>query len=139
MYMNVIDNKYKDIINLPHHVSKRHPQMSMEDRAAQFGAFAALTGFEDEIEETGRLTDKKINLDEEQKNIINMKLEALKEKMKLKPKISISYFIPDSKKDGGKYVTKVGIAYKIDEFKKILLLEDKTQIYIPEIIEILFI
>ena len=130
--------KYEDIINLPHHVSKKHPQMTMESRAAQFAPFAALVGYEDAVKETARLTKKRIELNEEEKNILDMKLQMLKEQMHVQiyPEISVIYFVPDSKKDGGKYIKISGTIKKIDEYKQLLILDDKTQIPINEIINI---
>ena len=130
--------KYEDIINLPHHISKKHPQMTMESRAAQFAPFAALVGYEDAVEETARLTTKRIELNEEEKNILDMKLQMLKEQMHVQiyPEISIMYFVPDLKKDGGKYIKISGTIKKIDEYKQLLILDDKTQIPISEIISI---
>ena len=130
--------KYEDIINLPHHISKKHPQMTMESRAAQFAPFAALVGYEDAVEETARLTTKRIELNEEEKNILDMKLQMLKEQMHVQiyPEISIMYFVPDLKNEGGKYIKISGTIKKIDEYKQLLILDDKTQIPISEIISI---
>ena len=130
--------KYEDIINLPHHISKKHPQMTMESRAAQFAPFAALVGYEDAVEETARLTTKRIELNEEEKNILDMKLQMLKEQMHVQiyPEISVMYFVPDLKKEGGKYIKISGTIKKIDEYKQLLILDDKTQIPINEIINI---
>ena len=130
--------KYEDIIKLPHHVSKKYPQMTMESRAAQFAPFAALVGYEDAVKETARLTKKRIELNEEEKNILDMKLQMLKEQMHVQiyPEISVIYFVPDSKKDGGKYIKISGTIKKIDEYKQLLILDDKTQIPINEIINI---
>lgn len=129
-------NKYDDIINLPHHISKKHPRMSLEDRSAQFASFAALTGYEDAINETSRITNDRIELDEELKLILNRKLQEIKKKINKKNNITITYFIPDSKKTGGRYVTTRGIVKKIDEYKRIIILEDKKEILISSIIEI---
>ena len=129
-------DKYNDIINMPHHVSKKHPQMSIKNRAAQFGAFAALNGFEDEIEEEGRLTDKKIELTEQTKEIINNKLTIIQNKILMKPKVRIIYFIPDEKKNGGKYLTITGNIEKIDKDNNVIILDNKTKIKTSEIIDI---
>lgn len=129
-------NKYGDIINLPHHISKKHPRMSLEDRSAQFASFAALTGYEDIINETARITNAKIELDEESKLTLNRKIQEIKKKINEKLNITITYFIPDLKKTGGEYVEINGIVKKIDEYKKILILEDKTEILISNIVEI---
>ena len=130
--------KYDDIINLPHHISKKHPQMSIYERAAQFAPFAALVGYEDAVEETARITDKRIELNEEEKNILDMKLQMLKEQMNVQiyPNITIMYFIPDLKKDGGKYIRILGTIKKIDEIKNLIILDDKTEIPIRDIINI---
>jgi len=137
--MNFYNNngKYDDIINLPHHVSEKHPPMSLEARSAQFAPFAALTGYDDVIKETSRLTNKKIELDEEQKIILNGKLKIIKEQISIKPKITVTYFIPDLKKDGGNYVTVTGNVRKVDDYMNLIILEDRTEIPISEIIEII--
>lgn len=129
--------KYDDIINLPHHVSKKHPRLSMEQRATQFAPFAALTGFGDAINETSRITENRIELDDEEKLKIDNILQKLMDKISNKPKVTITYFIPDLRKTGGEYKTKIGNLKKIDEYKQLLVLEDKTEIPIKEIIEIL--
>ena len=130
--------KYDDIINLPNYISKKHPQMSMEERAAQFAPFAALVGYEDAVEETARITTKRIELNEEEKNILDMKLQMLNEQMQVQihPNITIMYFVPDLKKDGGKYIKISGIVKRIDEYKQLIILDDKTEISINEIISI---
>ena len=95
---------YSDIINLSRPVSKR-PRMTLEQRSAQFAPFAALTGYEGQVKETARLTNKKIEINEELKEILNKKIQLIQKKIKEQPQIEITYFIPDSKKDGGKYET----------------------------------
>lgn len=129
--------KYEDIINLPHHVSKKHPRMSLEARSAQFAPFAALTGYDEAINETARLTSQRIEIDEELKEILDKKLLLIKEQIYTKPNITVTYFVPDSKKDGGEYVTVTGKVLKIDEYKQKIILENKTEIPISEIIEII--
>ena len=130
--------KYDDIIKLSHHVSKKHPQMSMEERAAQFAPFAALVGYEDAVEETARITTKRIELNEEEKNILDMKLQILNEQIRIQiyPNVTIMYFVPDLKKDGGKYIKISGTVKKIEEYKQLIILDDKTEIQINEIISI---
>lgn len=134
--MNEEINKYEDIINFPHHVSKRHPQMSMEARAAQFAPFAALTGYSDAIKETGRLTEERIEIDEELKTIIDCKLQIIQDKIQLKPKVTITYFLPDNKKSGGEYLTIVGNVKNIDMYNQVIKFTDNTIIPIDEIIEV---
>lgn len=130
------NQKYEDIINLPHHVSKKHPKMSLEGRSAQFAPFAALNGYDELIKETARDTNQRIEINEEQKSIINEKLLLIKEQLHTKPNIIVTYFIPDSKKDGGEYITITGKIIKIDEYKQRLILDNKIEIPISEIIEI---
>lgn len=90
-------DQYDDIINLPHHVSKTRPQMSMVDRAAQFSPFAALTGYDAAIKETGRLTDEKVNLSEEEKEALDRKQQILMEWLGDHPALTITFFVPDEK------------------------------------------
>lgn len=130
------DRQYDDIIKLPHHVSKKHPQMSLYARSAQFAPFAALTGYEDLVKETSRETGQRIELDEEIKSILDSKLQILIEQFNQKPEVSFTYFIPDAKKDGGAYITVTGIIKKIDMYEQIIYLSDGTQISINEIIDI---
>lgn len=126
---------YSDIINLSRPVSKR-PRMSLEQRSAQFAPFAALTGYEGQVKETARLTNKKIEINEELKEILSKKIQLIQEKIKEQPQIEITYFIPDSKKDGGKYETVTNSVKKIDTYKGEIILIDGTTIAIDEIIDI---
>ena len=116
-----MSDDYKDIINLPHHVSSKRPQMPMLDRAAQFSPFAALTGYDDAIHETGRLTDEKIDLSEEEKEALDRKQQILMERLGDHPALTVTYFVPDAKKSGGAYVTKSGNLKKIDEFERLMM------------------
>lgn len=136
MYNNS-EHKYDDIINMPHHESKMHPRMSAQNRAAQFAPFAALTGYDDELRETIRLTDKKIELEEEAKEEINRRLQEIKSKIHNYPNITFTYFIKDFKKDGGAYITTYGIVKKIDENRNVIILDNKEEIPINDILEIL--
>ena len=129
--------KYDDIINLPHHVSKKHPRMSLEARSAQFAPFAALTGYDEVIRETARLTNQRIEINEELKAILDEKILLIKSQIYTKPNINVTYFVPDSKKDGGEYVSVTGKVLKIDEYKQKIILENKIEIPISEIIEII--
>lgn len=131
-----MDKNYDDIINLPHYISKKHPQMSIEARSAQFAPFSALTGYDEAIKETARLTDKRIEIDDGLKIILNNKLQYVLEKIKLKPEIIFTYFVYDDKKIGGKYVEKIGVVKKIDMVEQYVMLIDKTKIPILEIINI---
>lgn len=126
---------YSDIINLSRPVSKR-PRMSLEQRSAQFAPFAALTGYEGQVKETARLTDKRIELNEELKEILDLKIQLIQEKIKEQPDVTITYFIPDDKKQGGKYKTVTNSVKKIDTYKNEIILIDGTTIAIDEIIDI---
>lgn len=133
--MNNDYQKYADIINLPHHVSKKHPRMSIDARAAQFAPFAALTGYEEAVKETARLTDEKIEIDEEMKIGLDRKIEIIKENIDNNPKVTFTYFIKDNKKQGGKYVSITGNVKKIDEYNEQIILTDGIRISIEEIIK----
>jgi hypothetical protein len=123
-----MNDPYDDIIDLPHHQSAKHPHMSMADRAAQFSSFAALTGHGAAIQETARLTHRKIELDEDEKNALGETLRALIEQLDQHPEATITYFLPDPKKDGGAYVTVTGQLKKADTLAKIITLENGTAI-----------
>lgn len=128
--------KYDDIIDLPHHISKKHPQMSLEARAAQFAPFAALTGYDDAVKETARLTNERIDLDDEAKMRLDAKLQVIREQLSEKPLVTITYFVPDARKDGGKYITTAGNVKKIDDYKHLIILDNGVEIPIDEIIDI---
>ena len=127
---------YDDIINLPHHQSKNHPRMSLHDRAAQFAPFAALTGYDDAVKEARRLTDSKPELEENQLEELDQKLADLMTRIEEHPEVTITYFEPDDKKEGGAYVTCVCKIKKIDSCKRQLILADDNVIRIDSIIEI---
>ena len=131
-----MNNKYEDIINLKRPISKKHPPMPLEERAAQFAPFAALTGYEETITETAREVDKRIELDEEAQNTINRKIQELKQQIVTKPIVAITYFQKDLRKEGGEYITVTEKIRKIDDYKKIIVLENKTEIPIREILDI---
>ena len=128
--------KYDDIIELPHYVSKRHPQMSKEARAAQFAPFAALTGYGEAVNETARITDSKIELDEETKSIINEKLNIIDTNIKSKPQVTITYFIPDKYKSGGSYEVTIGNVRQIDLINNKIVLTSKKKINISDVVDI---
>jgi hypothetical protein len=128
--------EYDDIITLPHHVSKNHPPMPMMNRAAQFAPFAALTGYDAVIQETGRLTDDFIELDEYKKELLSRKTAELIEKIHEHPMVTITFFKPDERKAGGSYSTVSGKLKKVDEFQRLLIFEDGTVIPFNSIFEI---
>jgi len=127
--------KYDDIINLSRPVSKR-PKMTLEQRSAQFAPFAALTGYEGQVKETARLTSKKIEIDDELKSILDNKLQIIEDNLDKVPLISIKYFIPDLKKEGGFYQRITGKVTKIDKYKKLIIVDKKIEKSILDIIEI---
>lgn len=127
---------YDDMLDLPHHVSSGHPQMSMEERAAQFSPFAALTGYEAVIEETARRTVPKLELTENSQEEIKRRLDFLAGHMEQRMEVSVTYFLPDRKKAGGAYITAVGIIKRINNVERVLWMEDGTRISIPDILEI---
>lgn len=127
---------YNDIIDLPHHVSSTRPRMSMQERAAQFSPFDALTGYDAAIKETARLTDQKIELDDCEKEKINNTIRRIAAHPADGPEVEITYFRPDSKKSGGAYATVSGAAKGIDEYERIIVMQDGVKIPIDEIIEI---
>ncbi len=126
---------YDDIINLKRPVSK-HPKMSLYQRSAQFAPFAALTGYEGQVKETARLTDKKIELDEEVKVMLDMKIQVIQEMLSNNPELEITYFISDSKKKGGRYDTIIDSIKKIDNYKQQFIMKNGLIIDIKEIINI---
>lgn len=128
--------KYDDIINLPHHTSTKHPRMTRTARAAQFAPFAALTGLDDEMEETARLTDKKIILDEEQKQVINRELLFIKNNPQRDIPVIITFFKSDGRKEGGAYIEKEVIIKKIDEINRKLILSDYSEIEIDDLFSV---
>lgn len=134
-YMNN-KNPYDDIINLPHHRSKTRKYMSIHDRAAQFAPFSALTGHDEAVKETARLTERRVELDEYQKSVLNDKLLYIKEHIPDEIIIEITYFKPDLKKTGGEYAKKSGTVKKIREYERLLIMDDLTEIPIREIISI---
>ena len=131
-----MNRKYNEIMGLPHHVSKNRPQMPMSDRAAQFAPFAALTGYDAAIKETGRLTDERIELDVEALCALDMKYQILMEALDEAPEVTITYFQPDERKAGGKYVSAVGAVKKIDDFERRITMRDGTRIPMDDVLSI---
>ncbi len=128
--------EYREIIDLPHHVSPTRPQMPMSDRAAQFAPFAALTGYDAAIKETGRLTDEKIELDEEALNDLNMRYQLLADALDEEPEVEITYFKPDERKSGGEYVTVTGTVKKVDDFEHLITMQNGTKIPMDDVLAV---
>ena len=127
---------YDDIIHLPHHVSATRPHMSLENRAAQFTPFKALTGYDDAIEETGRLTGERIELAEGAIEALDMKLAMLADLMDEHPHIAVTYFRPDEKKQGGAYATATGAVKKIDEVERAIVMMNGEKIALADVLDI---
>ena len=130
------ETNYEDIIHLPHHVSSSHPHMPVSDRAAQFAPFAALTGYGDVIKETARQTDAKPELSEDEKEILDYKIQLACGLSGEKPGVRITYFVPDEKKSGGAYHTAEGRIRRINSDTEQLILEDRMQIDLDCIVDI---
>ena len=127
---------YDDIIDLPHHVSSTRPRMPMIDRAAQFQPFRALTGYEDAVRETARLTDRRIELTEEEKARLDAALQRLMDSISSRHQVSVTWFQPDKRKAGGAYVTTTGRLKKIDDLEGVLILLGGERIVIEDILDI---
>ena len=129
-------NSYEDIINLPHHVSDKRPQMPLRDRAAQFAPFAALTGHDEAIKETARLTDERIELDESTLAIFNEKIQIILDNLDIEPEVSVTYFKPDNKKIRWSLYRPHRSSEKIDDIEKSIIFTDKISISIEDVLEI---
>ena len=126
-------HKYDDMIGLSHHVSKTHPPMARIKRAAQFASFDALTGFGAAVHEAGRETEEKKELSEDEIDMIDAKLAVIQYHIKEQPNIAVTYFIPDDKKAGGRYVTVSGNVRKLDGMKCAIIMTNGTKIPIGDV------
>lgn len=131
-----MQRKYDDIINLQHYQSTKRPRMSLYDRAAQFAPFSALTGHDDAIKETARLTDKKIVLDDYDKMLLDNKMSFILNRINEQPEITVTYFIPDMNKEGGMYLDFTGNIKKYDSVERKVYFTDNTEIFADDIIDI---
>ena len=129
-------DKYDDIINLPHYEPKYHPRMSKYKRSAQFAPFAALVGYDEQVKECSRLTDERLEIDDELKEKINYKLNKINELIKNNPVVEITYFIPDVKEEGGKYVAEKVNVKRIDFINRFIKLTDNKKIVLDDVIDI---
>ena len=124
---------YEDIVNLPPHISKKHPQPSMMDRAARFAPFAAITGYEEMVLEEARVTEEQIHLDEDAVALICEKINMIQEFIDEEPEVKITYFEPDKKKTGGTYITITGTPKRVDEYEQLLIMNDGKKIKLDSI------
>ena len=131
-----MSDKYDDIINVPHHISSTHPPMSLSNRAAQFAPFAALTGYNEAVRETGRITEERVQLSDDAQMQLNVLLNQLKDTIDEQPVISITYFLPDTTKSGGTYVTVTDSLKKIEEHERLVVMLDDTKIPIDDIVDV---
>ena len=131
-----MSGKYEDIIHLPHPDSPKHPRMSLHDRAAQFSPFAALTGHSAAIAETGRLTDQRVEMDEYEMARVDAELQRLQELLPGGPTASITYFVPDERKNGGSYQTFTGEVKRIDAVGSVIQMADRREIPIEDVFSV---
>ena len=134
--MTKAEELYSDIINLPHHELTTRHRMPTANRAASFSPFAALTGYDEAVKETARLTSERIEIDDGAKEVLNEKLRIAVEKADEQPEITIVYFLPDKKKSGGAYVTITAVIKRVDEYERLVVLTDKSTIPIDDIYDI---
>ena len=127
---------YQDIIHLPRPVSQRHAPMTLQDRAAQFAPFAALTGHEEAVKETARLTETRIQLDVDEIQLLDQKLQYIRDHLDECPAVILTHFVPDARKAGGRYLEHEGVVKKIREYDHVIVMEDGTEIPIADIIRI---
>lgn len=128
-------NNYDDIINLNRPISK-HKHMTIEERSAQFAPFAALVGYDNAVKETARFTENKIELNDEQQDMLNFKLRYLYDNINNKNEVTITHFVKDNKKVGGKYINTTGIIKQIDSVQENIKLNNNVIIYMNDIINI---
>lgn len=131
-----MSGKYDDIIHLPRPVSQRHPPMPVSERAAQFSPFAALTGYDAAIDETARLTDAPVELAESRKLELNAKLQLLMENIARQPEVTVTFFVPDERKQGGSYVSRRCRIRRVDTHNRHILLSTGEQILFDRIVEL---
>lgn len=129
-------NNYDDIRNHSRYKLKHHQPMSMWSRAAQFSPFAALTGYDDEIDEAARLTDRREEMTEDELNGLNQAFQKLLERASDRPLVTVTYFQPDERKDGGEYVSYTGRFRFFDETERILHFTDRTEIPVDDVFHI---
>ena len=132
-----MSGKYDDMLDLPHHTSPRHPRMSLRDRAAQFAPFSALTGYDDVIDETARLTDGKIELSEDARALLDVKQRLLQRRIAERPRVTVVHFVADQRKTGGAYRSFTGNLIRMDETSREMVFADGTRIKTSDVIEMI--
>jgi len=130
---------YEDIKKMRRPQYADLPPMSIHDRAAQFAPFAALVGYGDAVEETERLTEGRREMEEDEIGELNRRLAELSERLKERPKIRVTYFIPDKKKSGGRYASKIGNARTIDLYDNRIIFTDGEAVAVKDMYSIVFI
>lgn len=130
------EHKYDDIIELPHHVSKKHPLLSRASYAAQFSPFAALTGYDRIVAEAARTTDERIELGEAEASVLSLKLRITAEHEKELPVVTLTYFKEDGRKKGGAYIEKTGAVKRVDEIGRVVIFTDGTRIPTDDVTDI---
>ncbi len=128
--------QYEDMLHMPHHVSRRRPKMPIADRAAQFAPFAAVVGHETAVKEAARYTDRRKELDDTEKAIIDLQLQEIERLLPDTVEVEIIYFKPDLQKTGGEYINLVGFVSKLDVFERVIVMKDAKRIAIEEIYKI---
>ena len=130
------EHKYDDIIELPHHVSKKHPPLNRASYAAQFSPFAALTGYDRIVAEAARTTDERIELGEAEASVLSLKLRITAEHEKELPVVTLTYFKEDGRKKGGAYIEKTGAVKRVDEIGRVVIFTDGTRIPTDDVTDI---
>lgn len=130
-----MSGQYDDILRLPHPTSERHPRMPISDRAAIFSPFAALSGHSAAITETARLTQRRIELDEDSKARLDLKQQVLAAAIDRQPEVTVTWFQPDERKEGGSYVTAAGRLKRVDTLERVLVLTDGTKIPLDDVLD----
>ena len=133
-----MSGKYDDILYLPHHVSPTRQGMTMAERAAQFSPFAALVGYEDAVRETGRVVGQRVELSDEEKAVLDRKQRVILEALGRgeQPEVIVTYFRPDSRKDGGEYVRHTGAVKKVREIERALVFVDGVEVPFGDVVEL---
>lgn len=133
-YVGKVQHPYADILDMPRPLPGKHAPMSRMMRAAQYAPFAALTGYDDEVSEAARLTDRKTELAENEKQIMDRTIQTLMQKEREQPKLRVTYFVPDDKKEGGSYRTVEGTWKKLEPYARVLVLSDGKKIPLDDIL-----